>query len=63
MDPAQLQNATQVARTATGDWDTLSEGQKAPFLQLNSNNTAKAKNHFEALVETEREIMAAQSGR
>jgi phosphopentomutase len=47
---------SQVARTATGGWETLSAEQKAPFLTMQQNDEKKAKDYFDVLVENEREI-------
>lgn len=63
LSQADLQAASDVARSAPSGWASLTAEQKQPFLKLNGNEEAKAKNHYEALVETEREVMAAQGVR
>lgn len=59
---AVLQQASQVARSATGGWESLSAEQKSPFLQLNANNEQRAQVHYTGLVETERDIQKSLSG-
>lgn len=58
-DPAKqalLPQMSGVARTAPTGWSSLTAEQKAPFLQFHANDEAKAKQHYEGLVETERDI-------
>ena len=58
-DPAKQQllpKMSEVARSHTGGWGSLTPEQKAPFLDFHSNSEDKAKTHYETLVETEREV-------
>jgi hypothetical protein len=58
-DPTQralLPRMSEVARTATGGWQTLDATQKAPFLEFHFGNEQRARTHYETPVETEKEI-------
>lgn len=51
-DPALLANANQIAVARKGDWDNLTPSEQGTFLQINGNNIAKAKRHYERMAES-----------